>query len=132
LTHQQASAALPIALRSPEPFVRYADVALLASILQDDLLASSLRELYLDPLERERDGGEVARRTLRAYFAAERNVSSAAVALGVKRHTVTNRLRTIEQRLGRPLNDCASEVDTALRLEDLGYRFLPRGLMSST
>jgi hypothetical protein len=127
LTHQQARAALPIVLRSPEGIVRYGDVSLLASILQDDLLATSLHELYLAPLAMERDGGEAMRRTLRAYFDAERNVSSAAAALGVNRHTVANRLRTIEERFGRPLNACAAEVDTALQLEDLGYPLFPGG-----
>jgi len=119
LTHHQAKAALPIALRSPEPLTRYADVALLAAILKDDLLATSLRKLYLEPLEAERDGGEVARETLRAYFAAGCNVSSAAAALGVKRHTVTNRLRAIEEMLGRPLATCATGIEAALRLEQL-------------
>ncbi|HEY8082608.1 MAG TPA: helix-turn-helix domain-containing protein [Solirubrobacterales bacterium] len=119
LSHRQARAALPIALRSSEPFVRYVDVALLAAVLQDDLLATSLRKAYLAPLENERDGGEVARETLRAYFAAESNVSSAAAALGVKRHTVTNRLRAIEERLGRSLSTCSPELEAALRLEQL-------------
>jgi diguanylate cyclase with GGDEF domain/PucR-like helix-turn-helix protein len=119
LTHRQARAALPIALRGPRAFTRYADVALLASVLQDDLLATSLRELYLTPLGEDRDGGEVARETLRAYFAADRNSASAAAALGVTRQTVNNRLRTIEERLGRPLNACALELTTALRLEEL-------------
>jgi PucR-like helix-turn-helix protein/diguanylate cyclase with GGDEF domain len=125
LTHQQAKAALPIALRSPEILTRYADVALLASMLQDDLLATSLRHLYLSPLARGRDGGTVARETLRAYFAAERNVSSAAAALEVNRNTVTNRLHAIERRLGRPLGACAAEMEAALRLEDLGQPLLP-------
>jgi hypothetical protein len=120
LTHRQARAALPIALRSPKPLVRYGDVALLAAILKDDLLATSLRELYLEPLEEERDGGETARDTLRAYFVARRNVSSAAVALGVSRNTVTSRLRAIEERLGRPLESCAAEFEAALRFRDLG------------
>ena len=120
LTHQQARAALPIALRSDGP-VRYADVALLASMLRDDLLTTSLRRLYLAPLECERDGGKVMRDTLRAYVAAHRNVSSAAAALGVNRHTVTNRLRTIEERLGRPLDACTVEIDAALSLQSLGY-----------
>jgi hypothetical protein len=119
LTHHQARAALPIALRSPEAFTRYADVALLAAILADDLLATSLRRLYLEPLEEERDGGEVARKTLRAYYAAGSNVSSAAAVLGVKRHTVTSRLRAIEERLGRPLGSCAAEIEATLRLEKL-------------
>jgi PucR C-terminal helix-turn-helix domain/GGDEF-like domain len=119
LTHLQARAAFPIAQRSCESHVRYGDVALLASVLQDDLLATSLRKLYLAPLEAERDGGEVMRQTLRAYFAAERNVSSAAVALRVNRNTVASRLRAIEETIGRPLISCAAELEAALGLADL-------------
>jgi hypothetical protein len=119
LTHHQARAALPIALRSPEPLVRYADVALLAAILKDDLLATSLRRFYLWPLEAERDGGEAARETLRAYFAAGRNVSSAAAMLGVNRNTVASRLRAIEEAIGRPLAAYGPEIEAALRLADL-------------
>jgi GGDEF-like domain/PucR C-terminal helix-turn-helix domain len=120
LTHQQARAALPIALRGSEPTVRYADVALLAAVLQDDLLATSLRELYLAPLRLERDGGEVLRETMRAYFAAQGNTSSAATALGVRRQTVTSRLRVIEETLGRDLSACAAEMEAALWLENMG------------
>jgi hypothetical protein len=119
LTHRQARAALPIALRSPEPFVRYADVALLAAILKDELLATSLRRLYLEPLEAERDGGEVLRETLRAYFAAGCNVSSAAVVLGVSRQAVAKRLRAVEERLGRSLDGHAAELEVALRIQQL-------------
>jgi hypothetical protein len=118
LTHRQAKAALPIALRGPERVVRYADVALLASILQDDLLATSLRRLYLEPLEVGRDGGEVAKETLRAYFDAERNISSAAASLRISRQAVNSRMRVIEERLGRPLRSCAAEVEAVLRLTD--------------
>lgn len=121
LTHRQAAAALPIALRSHKPYIRYADVPVLASIHQDDLLAASLRELYLAPLEEGREEGKMARETLRAYFAADRNVSSAAAALEVDRHTVTSRLRTIEERLGAPLSSCAFDLEAALQLEELGY-----------
>ena len=85
LSHRQAKAALPIAARRGQAILRYADVALLASILRDDLVTTSLRQLYLEPLERARDDGKVGRETLRAYFAAERNVSSTAAALGVDR-----------------------------------------------
>ena len=114
-SHRQAKAALPIAERRGQAILRYADVALLASILRDDLVASSLRQLYLEPLEAARDGGEVARETLRAYFAAERNVSSTAAALGVDRRTVSNRLRAIEGLYGRPIGDFATELEIALR-----------------
>jgi len=110
---------LPIALRTSENAVRYADVALLASILQDDLLATSLREIYLKPLERDRDGGETIRKTLRAYFSADRNLSSAGALLGVSRRTVANRLRDIEERLGRSLGPVAAEIEITLRADEL-------------
>ena len=117
-SHRQARAALQIAVRSGEPVVRYADVALLASILQDDLLVSSLRQFYLEPLSNGRDGGEAAKATLRSYFASGRNVSSAAAALGVSRKTIASRMRVIEGRLGRTIDDCATDVEVAIRLED--------------
>lgn len=118
LSHLQAKAALPLAERRGQPLLRYADVAVLASISRDDLLATSLRQLYLAPLERTRDGGKAARETLRAYFAAERNVSSTAAALGVDRRTVRNRLRSIEELLGRPLQGSLADLEIALRLDD--------------
>jgi hypothetical protein len=118
-THRQAKAAFSILLRSEERAVRYGDVALLVSALQDELLVSSLRSLYLAPLEGERDGGKVARETLRAYFAVGRNVSSAAAMLGVSRQAVANRLRQIEERLGQPIERLTVELDMALRLEEL-------------
>jgi hypothetical protein len=104
LSHRQARAALPVALRGNEPVVRYADVALLASILQDELLATSLRQMYLTPLEKGKDRGEAIRKTLRAFLASGRNVTSAAAALGINRDTVTGRLRAAEEAIGRPLN----------------------------
>jgi DNA-binding PucR family transcriptional regulator len=117
-SHLQAKAALPVAERRSQPVVRYADVALLASITRDDLVAASLRQFYLAPLEQARDGGKVARETLRVYFDAERNVSSTAAALGVDRRTVRNRIRTIEGLLGRPLKGSVADLEIALRLDD--------------
>ena len=98
--------------------LRYADVALLASVLRDDLAVASLHELYLEPLERERDGGRAARETLRAYFAAERNISSTAAALGIDRRTVTNRIRAFEELFGRSIKECAAELEIALQLDE--------------
>jgi DNA-binding PucR family transcriptional regulator len=89
-----------------------------AAAHDDDLLISSLRERYIRPLEGS-DGGRSAQATLRAYFAASRHVSSAAAALGVKRHTVTNRLRAIEEKLGKSVTECALELELVLRLEEL-------------
>lgn len=119
LTHRQAQAALLIPLRSSLSVARYGDVAILASILQDDLLATSLRELYLAPLAQERDVGAALRETLRAYFASGRHISSTAAVLGTSRQTVAKRLSIVEGRLHRPLDDCGVELEAALRLEDL-------------
>lgn len=119
LTHGQAHAALSVAIQSSEGCVRYADVAVLASAMRDDLFTTSLRQLYLAPLERGRDGGRTLRETLRTFFAVEQNVSSTAATLGVSRQTVANRLRAVEERVGRPLPDCASELQAALRLSEV-------------
>jgi hypothetical protein len=121
-SHRQAQAALEIAKRDPEPVKRYADVAVQSTLVRDDLLVSSLHQMYLAPLEQERDGGKVLRDTLRAYFSSEEHVSSAAAALGVKRHTVTNRLRKVEARLGQSLATCATALNVALSIEELPSR----------
>lgn len=119
LTHRQAQAALPLARPGPDPCVRYSDVALLATVLQDDLVSTSLRRLYLDPLLAERDGGETLLETLHAYYAAGRNASSAAVGLRVDRRTVTNRLRVAEERIGSSLDECVGDLEIALQLHRL-------------
>jgi PucR C-terminal helix-turn-helix domain/GGDEF-like domain len=121
LTHRQAAAAHAVALRGTEPVVRYADVALLASALQDELLVSSLRRLYLEPLEAERDGGEVLRETLRTYFEVGLSPSSAASVLAVSHRTVANRLRKIEGRIGYPVQTKMAGLEIALGLERLKW-----------
>lgn len=121
LTHRQAAAALPIA-QHQATVVHYPDVALLAAALHDDLLASSLRQTYLAPLEEERDEGLTAKDTLRAYFRASRNQISAAADLGVNRATVRNRLAAIEDRLGRSPDAVSAELEVALRLDELTSR----------
>jgi DNA-binding PucR family transcriptional regulator len=117
-SHFQAKAALPVAERQGRRVLPYAEVALVASIIRDDLLARSLRQLYLEPLEATRDQGKVARETLRAYFAAERNISATAAVLGVDRRTVRNRIAAIEGLLGRPLAASAADLEIALRLAE--------------
>jgi hypothetical protein len=119
LSHHQARAALAVAQLGQDPVVRYADVAMLATVLKDELLMSSLQHLYLEPLDGGRDGGEALRRTLRAYFEADRNVSAAAAAVGVTRQAVARRLRSAEERLGRPIGALGADLEIALRLEAL-------------
>jgi DNA-binding phage protein len=116
LSHAQARAAFPIVQQGTQSEVRYADVALLASMLQDEVLVNSLNEMYLAPLIDDRDGGQALLQTLRAYLATERNTSSTAAALGISRSTVTRRLQAIERRLDCQLGHRASEVEAALRL----------------
>lgn len=119
LTHRQALAALPIAIRGGPRLVRYSDVCLLALGLRDEVLARSLQELYIAPLEKYRGGGEVLRQTLRTYFRLGENVSSTAAALNVTRQTVAKRLGTVERELGRSLDSCGREMGLALELEEL-------------
>jgi DNA-binding PucR family transcriptional regulator len=100
--------------------MRYGDVALLASISSDPLLLASMRDLYLRPLEPASRRGIDLRRTLLAYFNAERNSSSAAADLGLARQTVTQHLKIAEERLHKPVNECGDVLNAALRLELLG------------
>jgi hypothetical protein len=120
LTHRQARVAFLVSLERSGDVTQYADVALLASMKQDDLLSTSLRELYINPLAQGReDGGAGLRDTLRAYFTAGRNAASAASALRVSRQTVANHIKTVEQCLGQPLTTCALEMEVALRTLDI-------------
>ena len=118
LSHRQAAAVLSIAQRRGTS-VRYADASLLATALKDDLLSASLRQIYLEPLRTQRDAGEVLKETLRAYIAANRNLSSAATALSVSRRTISNRLSRIENLVGRPLPTVMGVIDTALQIDQL-------------
>lgn len=118
-THRQASAALQVALAHLTQVERYVDVCLLASAMQDPLLTSSLEDIFLRPLTAGTSQGATHLRTLRAYFAAERNGVAAAAALGVSRQTINNRLRAIEERLGRPLASIAATIEVALQVDVL-------------
>ena len=124
LTHHQAASTLTVARRRPPGVTRYQEVSLLTSMLQDEVLLSSLQDLYLAPLAAAR-GGAALRETLGAYFAADRNIASAASSLGVARQTVASRLRTIEDHLGRPLAGCAVELEMALALAELRDNEMP-------
>ena len=118
LTHEQARAAHSVTSRGMESPARYADVASVASALQDELLSTSLREMYIAPL-REGPSGAALRETLRAYLTADQNVTSTSALLGVSRNTVTNRIRTIERRLG-PLRDGrVGDIALAMRLDEV-------------
>jgi DNA-binding PucR family transcriptional regulator len=97
---------------------RYVDDALVTAMAKDEVLTASLRQIYLTPLEAGREGGAIDRETLRAYFAAGRNGRAAAAALSVSRQAVSTRLRSVEEKIGRPLLACATDLELALRLAD--------------
>ena len=118
-THHQAQKALQVVLLGRQKRARYADIAVLTPWLEDPDRARSLIELYLSPLEDQKDRGAVSRQTLRAYFQAGRIVSAAACQLGVDRRTLAYRLRTIEERLGYQLEARLTALEIALRLHDL-------------
>ena len=119
LSHEQARRAERAGRRSGRPVTHYADVALesLAAVDEDAAAAFVKRELA------GIDGGDVRsarlRETLRAWFAAGHNAAAAAAALGVHEQTVAQRLRTVEERTGRPVAARRAELETALRLRDL-------------
>ena len=119
LTHREAQAAQQVMLRRPRPLTCARDVILIAAMLRDDVLAKSLFETYLAPLEGHGDTGAVLRETLRAYFSAGLNAATAAAALAVDRHTVQRRLRRVEEKLGCLLRDRHAELVVALSLEEL-------------
>jgi hypothetical protein len=115
-TRRQAEAADLVAERGTEVLVRYGDVALLAAALRDPDLSHYLGETYADPLG---EGRSSLRQTVRTFLESGRNASSAGATLGIARQTVASRLQAAEARLGRPLEDCAAQLETALRLVEL-------------
>ncbi len=119
ISHREAKSALLVAHERQTRLTRYLDVALEAVALQDEALADSLIEKYLLPLDSVPIGGQMARRTVRALFDAEHNVSSAAIALNVHRSSVHRWREQIEQRLGYRLHEHRAEIETALRVDEL-------------
>jgi hypothetical protein len=115
-TRRQAEAAYLVAERGSRPVVHYRDVALVAAALRDPDLSHYLAETYIRPLEGDR---LALRETIGAFLESGKNATSAAAALGITRQTVTSRLRAAEEKVGRPLELCAAQLETALRLAEL-------------
>jgi hypothetical protein len=120
VTHEEAKAALPVALCRSEGVTRCADVLLEAALLKDGHLESLTREVYLSPLEDLlRDSAGVIHETLRVYFASGNNVKLTAARLEVDRRTVWYRLDKVAKRLGFPCEIRRAELEVALRLAAL-------------
>jgi hypothetical protein len=119
LTHRQARAAFALADGGPSSSVRYGDVAVLAAVCAEGDLSHFLRRRFLSPLK-EAGGGESLLATLRLYLASGCEVSATAIALGVPRRVVEDRLELIETRIEAPIDGCLPDLDLAMRLEALG------------
>ncbi|MGZ4270976.1 MAG: PucR family transcriptional regulator [Solirubrobacteraceae bacterium] len=115
-THLQASEAQRVALHRPQPLTRYDHVALEALALQDTRLAREFAVRELGPLAAAEDRAATLRDTLRAYFITGQNASAAAAMLGVHERTVSYRLASAGERLGRPIAQRRDELALALRV----------------
>jgi hypothetical protein len=124
-THRQARLAHAVALTRPAPVTRYDDVRLEALAIQDEVLAREFVARELRPLTGEDVATTRLRETLRAYFRSSQNASATAALLGIHERTVANRLRRIEERLGRGVNAHRAELETALRLYALFFGRAP-------
>ena len=120
LTHREAEMTQRVMAHRPTGLlVRSKDIILLAGILVDETLARALLITYLSPLTAYGEGGKALLGTLRTYFSKGGNAAATATSLGVTRHTVRRRIRTIEQALGQPLHACQPELQVALRVEEV-------------
>jgi hypothetical protein len=115
-THRQAQRAHWASRFSEQPLARYADVAVesLASENPEEARRFVARELR--GIEDDSADSQRVRETLIAYFDSEHNAASAAARLGVHQQTVANRIRAVEERLGRPVGARRVELEVALRL----------------
>lgn len=127
-THRQAMSAFRVAREGGESYVAYADVAMLAATLQDEVFAESLRKRIHPLLTESLAGNRTVGDVLRAFLQHGRNVSSAAAALGVSRNTVTGHLRVLEAHLGTSLAAHTAELEVALRLLEFEERRGPPGV----
>jgi hypothetical protein len=121
-SHHQACEALCVARRRDETIVHYDDVALEALVMRDETRARCFVERELGDLADRSKRARQLRRTLEAYFLSAQNGAAAAALIGVHEQTISYRLRSIEERLGRPVARRRAELETALRLCSLYER----------
>lgn len=117
-SHREARDAHRVSIRAGATgaVLRYDEVALESLVGDDDERTRAFVARELDGIDGADARSERLRETLRAYFACAQNASAAAAMLGVHEHTVTYRLRTIEDRLGRPVTSRRAELEMSLRL----------------
>ena len=119
LGHRQAWQACRVARLKPEPVTYYPTVALESVVLRDLPAARDFMLTELGPIADEDPRTELLRETLRAYFDTGQNAAATATRIQVHERTVAYRLKSIEDRLGFPLNQRRDELAIALRLADV-------------
>lgn len=115
-SHRQAAEAYEVSSRPC--VVSYDAVALEVLSLRSVGHAREVVERELLELADASSRSRVLRETLRAYFSSGQNGASAAALLEVHEQTVSYRLRTIEERLGRRVTQRRAELETALRVHE--------------
>ena len=96
--------------------VRYADFAATSLACENSEEAQLFVARELRGIEDDSAASQRIRDTLLAYFESEHNAASAAARLGVHQQTIANRLRAVEERLGRSVGARRLELELALRL----------------
>lgn len=116
LTHRQALAAFPIAIRSSKNPVYYRNNELFVAMLRDRVLAQSLFQRYLEPLLRQAAPGQILIETLSSYFESEHNTSTTAETMGVTTRTITKRLRAAEVLMEQAIDPIAAEFMAVMKM----------------
>jgi DNA-binding PucR family transcriptional regulator len=117
-THRQATAAQRAALQHDDPVVRFDDVALESLASADPAAAREFAAMELRGIDGDDVRSTKLRETLGAWFACGQNAAATAARLSVHEQTVAQRLRAVEERIGKPVASRRAELETALRLRD--------------
>ena len=116
---QRARRVAQLAGSAPGTVTSYATVALSALASADADHAREFVERELGPLARDDDDALRLAGTLRVYLEERSSPTRTAERLGVHANTIANRVRSVEELLGRPIESRVSELLVALRLAPL-------------
>jgi PucR-like helix-turn-helix protein/diguanylate cyclase with GGDEF domain len=115
-SHREAIDAHRLGRRLGRSLTTYDDVALEALLARTDGDAARFAARELRGIDDASARSAILRRTLASYFAHGQNAAATAAALDVHEQTVAKRLRTIEERVGRPVTSRRAELEIALRV----------------
>lgn len=120
-SHREARAAQQLLVRYDvrSPLVHYADVEMLVLVGSDEDAARRFACRVLGKLGADTESAERLRETVLALLRAGGSVEDAARDLFVHKNTVRYRMAKVEETLGRSVNECRGELETALRYHRL-------------